>query len=181
MGPDIAASTRVFVVVPRATDAAALFENDEVFAVVLFDEVDGGAHAWNWSQHIEIPDWLVSIGVDVPEMPAPIITTAALAWFLFPIGTSGQGMSPAMVYEYMYTQVKVPGSCRSYVYLVGIELQKYQEHGTTCVLFLIRKSNTIARMATGTTCLCIGRMGLRKRGTSRFPSAMSSVFRKSKP
>lgn len=32
-------------------------------------------------------------------MPAPMITTAALAWSLFPIGTSGQGLSPAMMYE----------------------------------------------------------------------------------
>lgn len=35
---------------------------------------------------------------DLPDIPAPIITTAALAWSLLPIGTSGQGLSPVMMY-----------------------------------------------------------------------------------
>jgi hypothetical protein len=36
------------------------------------------------------------MAVHMPEMPAPTITTAALLWFLFPIGTSGYGLSPAI-------------------------------------------------------------------------------------
>ena len=30
-------------------------------------------------------------------MPAPMMTTAALEWFLFPIGTSGHGMDSGML------------------------------------------------------------------------------------
>jgi hypothetical protein len=38
-------------------------------------------------------------GGDLPDIPAPIITTVALVWSLFPIGTSGQGLSPVMMYR----------------------------------------------------------------------------------
>ena len=47
MGPDVTASAGVFVVVPGTAYAAALFEDDEVFAVVLFDEIDSCAHAFD--------------------------------------------------------------------------------------------------------------------------------------
>lgn len=30
----------------------------------------------------------------MPEMPPPMITTAALPWFLFPMGISGHGSEP---------------------------------------------------------------------------------------
>jgi len=42
--PDIAAAARIFVVVPRSPDSGALFNNDEVAAVVASDQVDGGAY-----------------------------------------------------------------------------------------------------------------------------------------
>lgn len=41
---------------------------------------------------------------DLPDIPAPMITTAALAWSLLPIGTSGQGLSPVMVYGWITEQ-----------------------------------------------------------------------------
>jgi hypothetical protein len=43
--PDVAAAAGVFVVVPRASYASALFQDDEVAAIVLADEVDGCADA----------------------------------------------------------------------------------------------------------------------------------------
>lgn len=33
----------------------------------------------------------------MPEIPPPMITTAALAWFLLPMATSGHGRSPVIV------------------------------------------------------------------------------------
>jgi hypothetical protein len=36
-------------------------------------------------------------GGDLPDIPAPMITTVALVWSLLPIGTSGHGLSPVMV------------------------------------------------------------------------------------
>jgi len=41
-------------------------------------------------------------GGALPDMPAPIITTAALVWSLLPIGTSGHGLSPVMMIECVY-------------------------------------------------------------------------------
>ena len=41
--PDITAAAWIFVIVPRAADTTALLNDDEVAAVVAFDEVDGGA------------------------------------------------------------------------------------------------------------------------------------------
>lgn len=43
--PDVAAATRVFVIVPSASYAAALLDDEEVTAVVSFYQVDGGANA----------------------------------------------------------------------------------------------------------------------------------------
>jgi hypothetical protein len=43
--PHVTATARVFVVVPCAADACALFDDDEVVAFVAFYEVDGHAHA----------------------------------------------------------------------------------------------------------------------------------------
>jgi hypothetical protein len=37
--------------------------------------------------------------VQMPEMPAPMITTAVSAWFLLPTRTSGQGREPGIVFE----------------------------------------------------------------------------------
>lgn len=36
---------RVAIVIPSATNATALFQDDEVATVVAFDEIDCGAHA----------------------------------------------------------------------------------------------------------------------------------------
>jgi hypothetical protein len=39
------------------------------------------------------------MAVAMPLMPAPMINTAVSAWFLFPIRTSGQGLSPGIVVD----------------------------------------------------------------------------------
>ena len=44
--PDIAAATGVLVVMPRTTDAGALLYNDEIVALVAFDEINGHAHSF---------------------------------------------------------------------------------------------------------------------------------------
>jgi hypothetical protein len=43
--PDVAAAARVLVVVPCSANTGALFYNDEVMALVAFDEVNGHAHS----------------------------------------------------------------------------------------------------------------------------------------
>ena len=47
-----------------------------------------------------------SIAVHMPEIPAPTITTAALLWFLFPIGTSGYGWSPAIAMLLLNSEIE---------------------------------------------------------------------------
>ena len=54
--------------------------------------------------HMPVEGWVSEGGLGVrvkenlPDIPAPMITTAALAWSLLPIGTSGQGLSPVILY-----------------------------------------------------------------------------------
>jgi hypothetical protein len=70
----ITAASRIFVIMPCPTYAAALFENHKVMAFVALDEIDRHAHPY-YRQFIFVSE--VSLAY-LPDIPAPIMTTAAL-------------------------------------------------------------------------------------------------------
>ena len=111
--PDVTTTSRIFVVVPGAADAAALLEDDKVVALVAFDQVDGHAHALGNTSvcRVLFPRYLGTVQSNgenscgfgwrsLPEMPAPMMTTAAEVWSLLPTGTWGQGFEPPMLIEH---------------------------------------------------------------------------------
>jgi hypothetical protein len=89
--PHVAATARVFVVVPCSANARGLFDDNEVVALVALDQVNGHAHAW---LRLVYRYKTKKSARCLPDIPAPMITTAALVWSLFPTGTSGHGFVP---------------------------------------------------------------------------------------
>lgn len=74
-------------------------------AFVAFDQVDGHAHAFNtsvvgfqshWVSRCSRGAWLRFFWGGLPDIPAPMMTTAAEVWVLLPTGTSGHGFEPPM-------------------------------------------------------------------------------------
>ena len=61
----------------------------------------------------------------VPEMPAPIITTAAFVWSLFPTGTSGHGFELPMFASFSGRQ--------AHSKKIQLKLKRY-EYGKQCAL-----------------------------------------------
>jgi hypothetical protein len=75
----IAASSWVFIITPSSSNLASPLENDEVSRFVLSDHIDGIAHPLNSNQRLSCFAPII-VTCNVPEIPAPMMTTAAFEW-----------------------------------------------------------------------------------------------------
>lgn len=87
--------------------------------------------------------------LNVPDMPAPMMTTAALAWSLFPIGTSGQGLFPIMI-SWVRTSWS---SVLLFVIESRVQCEKGKRHGRICIACLFGCQTPGQVTSLRTTCL----------------------------
>ena len=81
----ISAYNRAPNLLPGSPDTRRLLYDDEIVTLVPSNQVNGHAHPYNVLVLSRPPS------SHQPEIPAPIMTTAALVWSLFPTGTCGHG------------------------------------------------------------------------------------------
>lgn len=63
---------------PGSTHAAAFLEDDEVVAFIALDKVNGHAHACFDHQSMNSLQGASTVNGELPDMPAPMMTTDAL-------------------------------------------------------------------------------------------------------
>lgn len=78
---------------PSSAATTALFEDDKITTIASLDQIYRHANACTFDQLLETR--LLSIS-NSPDIPAPMITTAARVWSLLPTGTSGHGLGSAI-------------------------------------------------------------------------------------